>query len=81
MPVPDKTAALAAPALDFAWLTERSSSQWTAGFNDDGVAKSGSTQHLFNADPWSACLMAFLAPERLPKASEDYFHGPQCFLV
>ncbi len=66
MPLPDKTAALAASSLDFQWLIDRTSSQWTAGFNDDGVAKTGSSQHLFNSDPWSACLIEMLHPDRLP---------------
>lgn len=46
-------------------IPERTSSHWTSGFNEDGVAKSGSTQHLFNADPWSAAIIAFLQPDRL----------------
>ncbi len=45
---------------------ERTSFHWTSGFNEDGAAKGGgSTQHLFNADPWSAALIAFLQPDRL----------------
>ena len=31
-----------------------------------GVPRSGSTQHLFNSDPWSHCLIGFLHPDRLP---------------
>ncbi|XP_059089513.1 protein furry-like isoform X3 [Tigriopus californicus] len=65
MPPPDKTSAFNISSLDFQWLTERTSSQWTSGFNEEGVAKSGSTQHLFAADPWSSCLMGFLEPDRL----------------
>ena len=30
-----------------------------------GSGKSGSTQHLFSADPWSAALLSFLQPDRL----------------
>ena len=57
---------IAKPNVCFLFLSDRTSPHWTAGFNDDGVAKSGSTQHLFSADPWSACLMGFLSPDRLP---------------
>ena len=68
IPMTDKTLAQNASTLEFQWLTERTSAQWTAGFNDDGVTvKSGSTQQLFNADPWSACIIQFLHPDRLPK--------------
>ena len=52
MPIQDKTVVQAASNLEFQWLIDRTSSQWTAGFNDDGVPKSGSTQSLFNSDPW-----------------------------
>ena len=75
IPIQDKTQAQNMSNLEFQWLTERTSSQWTAGFNDDGVTKSGSTQQLFNADPWSACLIQFLHPDRLPKlCPSSIFH-------
>ena len=62
----DKTAVMAASNLEFQWLVDRTSSQWTAGFNEDGVPKTGASIHLFNSDPWSSCLVEFLNPERLP---------------
>jgi hypothetical protein len=67
IPLQDKTAVQNNPSIEFIWLTERNSSQWSAGFNDEGLPKSGSSQSLFNADPWSACLISFLHPDRLPK--------------
>ena len=57
---------MAASNLEFQWLVDRTSSQWTAGFNEDGVPKTGASIHLFNSDPWSSCLVEFLNPERLP---------------
>lgn len=65
MPLPDKQIVFSSSSLEFQWMIERTSSQWTAGFNDEGLAKSGSTQ-LFNSDPWSNCLIDFLHPDRLP---------------
>ena len=67
IPIQDKTSVQNNPSVEFQWLTERNSSQWSAGFNDEGLPKSGVSQLLFNADPWSACLIAFLHPDRLPK--------------
>ena len=66
IPIQDKATVQNNPTIDFQWLTDRSSSQWSAGFNDEGLPKSGSSQPLFNADPWSACLIMFLHPDRLP---------------
>ena len=66
MPLPDKTFILAASTLEFQWLVERTSSHWTAGFNEDGVIKAGHSTSLFNSDPWSTCLIDFLHPDRLP---------------
>ncbi len=67
MPAADKAAA-ANSILDFQWLVERSSSHWTSGFNEDGgVANKGCVASLFVSDPWSAALMAFLTPARLPR--------------
>ena len=36
MPIQDKQVVQAASSLEFQWLIDRTSSQWTAGFNDDG---------------------------------------------
>ncbi|XP_071438579.1 protein furry [Hetaerina americana] len=65
LPPAEKTAALSAPCVDLQWLTERSSSVWTAGIQEEGqpkVAGSGTTgsQMDVNSDPWFACLMGFL---------------------
>ncbi|XP_046390276.1 protein furry [Ischnura elegans] len=65
LPPAEKTAALTAPCVDLQWLTERSSSIWTAGIQEEGqpkVAGSGtsSSQMDVNSDPWFACLMGFL---------------------
>ena len=57
---------MSASNLEFQWLVDRTSSQWTAGFNEEGVPKTGATIQLFNSDPWSSCLIEFLHPERLP---------------
>nr|XP_040568440.1 LOW QUALITY PROTEIN: protein furry-like [Lepeophtheirus salmonis] len=77
IPFQDRSTYSALTSVDFQWLTERSSAQWTGGFGDDGAAaKSGSTQHLFTADPWSACLMGFLNPDRLPSTCQTaIFHS------
>ena len=67
IPLQDKAAVQNNTAVEFQWLIEKNSSQWSAGFNDEGLPKSGSSQPLFNGDPWSACLIAYLHPDRLPK--------------
>ena len=54
--------------VDLQWLADRNSTQWTSGFLDDGITRSGSSQQLFTADPWSACLLGFLEHRRLAKS-------------
>ena len=66
-PLPDKSIISSVNSLDFQWLADRNSTQWTSGFHDDGTTRSGSTQQLFTSDPWSACLLGFLQHTSLPK--------------
>jgi len=68
IPPADRAAAAAQTIIDLQWLADRNTQQWTAGFHDDGTTRSGSgsTQHLFGNDPWSACILAFLEDSRLP---------------
>ena len=67
LPVADKSAISNLNCLDLQWLADRSSTHWTSGFHDDGTTRSGLTQQFSSADPWSACLLAFLDHTRLPR--------------
>jgi hypothetical protein len=67
IPLADKSLISSLNCIDFQWLADRSSTHWTSGFHDDGTTRSGSTQQFFTADPWSACLLAFLDHTRLPR--------------
>jgi len=66
IPAADRLAINSSNRLDLQWLADRSSTQWSAGFHDDGTARSGSNQNLFSPDPWSACYLAYFEHNRLP---------------
>ena len=48
MPIQDKQVVQAASSLEFQWLIDRTSSQWTAGFNDDGKPAAAVCLHFIS---------------------------------
>uniref|UniRef100_A0A1S4MY51 Uncharacterized protein n=1 Tax=Pediculus humanus subsp. corporis TaxID=121224 RepID=A0A1S4MY51_PEDHC len=67
LPPAEKSAVLAASNIDLQWIADRSSSIWTAGFQDESSSKSSSTFNLNGADPWSFCLFEFMDKNRVLK--------------
>lgn len=60
LPPAEKSAVLGSSNIDLQWIADRSSSVWTAGFQDESSSKSSSTLNLNGADPWSFCLFEFM---------------------
>ncbi|XP_034255121.1 protein furry-like isoform X2 [Thrips palmi] len=65
LPPPEKSAALAISSIDLQWIADRSSSVWTAGFQDENSTKSSSQLNLAGFDPWATCLFGFLEKDRV----------------
>ncbi|KAE8748600.1 furry [Frankliniella occidentalis] len=65
LPPAEKSAALAISSIDLQWIADRSSSVWTAGFQDENSTKSSSQLNLAGFDPWTTCLFGFLEKDRV----------------
>ncbi|XP_046667613.1 protein furry isoform X2 [Homalodisca vitripennis] len=65
LPPAEKAAVLSVSNIDLQWISDRNSSVWTGGLQDESSWKPSSNMISGASDPWAVCLFGFLERGRV----------------